>query len=319
LIGLQKAQADSQIKLLAVQNSRLDTQNYRINIQNNLLESDRISSLSGLMSNIFDKIDEEIKDQKEERDWSYERYDTSRFYLSNGLITRIIALSRALKPYYKVENGVLQRELISPERGQLLVTLLGSNLDSITQGEIFQGGNFSYSHVENSNSLLIFDIRTNFNLRGIDLKGAYLPHVLLANSDLVAADLSKSNLEEAAIVGADLSIANFEKATLRNAFLNESNCKAANFTDTDLSNVEMIKCNLSFSRFIGSTLTNANIRGSRLKDAIFHNVDFSTVKGLTYDQLLEARSIYKCTGLDNATLERLLNTKPCLQEKKGCK
>lgn len=56
-----------QNQLLTRQNEKLDdqnimfnTQNERINLQNNLLEADRRSSLVFLMSNLLDKMDDEI-------------------------------------------------------------------------------------------------------------------------------------------------------------------------------------------------------------------------------------------------------------------
>ena len=66
---------ESQNKLLAKQTEKLDTQNHRLNIQNNIIEEDRRSSLVELLSNILDKVDEEISIQK-----SYKR--PSEIYLA---------------------------------------------------------------------------------------------------------------------------------------------------------------------------------------------------------------------------------------------
>jgi len=132
LVCFQNNQIDTQIGLMGTQNSllfgqnsRIDTQNYRINIQNNLIEADRRSSLIFLMSNILDRVNEEVKVQKLSVPYGIDNdsitilKDNFKFHLSNPLIGRIIALSRAFRPYKLLAGDTLSTELVSPERGQL--------------------------------------------------------------------------------------------------------------------------------------------------------------------------------------------------------
>ena len=49
-----------QNEMIESQNQKIEVQNDRINVQNNLMEAERRSNLMFLMSNILDKVDEEI-------------------------------------------------------------------------------------------------------------------------------------------------------------------------------------------------------------------------------------------------------------------
>jgi len=126
-IQKQIAQADIQNKLVQQQNIKIEHQNKRLDQQTNLQEAERRSSLVFLFSNIMDAIDSELKD-------SLNKKDT----LSKQLIGRIIALSTRLSPYrYLTEGDTLISHPLSPERGQLLVNLVESDLDSNTYKKIW--------------------------------------------------------------------------------------------------------------------------------------------------------------------------------------
>lgn len=112
----------------------LKEQNSKFDIQNNLLEAERRSSLVFLFNNTLDAIDNELKDTS----------NISRS-LSNQLIARVAALSQGLKPYKYYENHKLINEKISPERGQLLKALLMSEIDTLSLHRIFKISDFSYS------------------------------------------------------------------------------------------------------------------------------------------------------------------------------
>jgi len=83
-----------QSNLLFNQNRLFKEQNERLVQQTYLQEAQRRSSLNFLLGNIFDKIDEELKNN-ENRD------------LSDQLLGRIIALTHSLKPYYFLEGDKL--------------------------------------------------------------------------------------------------------------------------------------------------------------------------------------------------------------------
>ena len=82
--------------LLVNQNDLLENQNTLIQRQMSLEEASRRSALVMLMSNIMDKVDDEIKEQKSElrsKGISKAVVDTMKFSLSQSLIGQIAALS----------------------------------------------------------------------------------------------------------------------------------------------------------------------------------------------------------------------------------
>ncbi len=193
----------NQNKLLERQNEKFDLQNQKIDLQNNLLEADRRSSLVFLMSNVLDKVDDEIKEQRGslKKEPGYHP-DSVKYKLSQPLISRIIGLSRAFKPYRIMEGNSLSSELVSPERGQFFIALMENNLDSITQNTIVKDGDFSYSVIG------------EINLSGAKLSEANLVGANLSRAFLYEASLSEAYLSGANLNGANLSGANFDEVLL---------------------------------------------------------------------------------------------------------
>lgn len=357
-ISLQKVQIDSQISLLAGQNKRIDTQNDRINIQNNLLEADRRSSLVFLMSNILDKVDEEIKGQKNEfESQNLLFHDSTKYSLSKPLIRRIVALSRAFRPYRMMKYNELSKQLQSPERGQLFISLMENSLDSLTQNTIAKDGYFSYAIVESidlSNANLV-----NVNFKGADLNhadlrkanlyDAYLPFANFyfanlseanlekadfSNANLKLANLDRANLREVKFVeadlykaelrGADLREAKFLDANLKEARLRISDLDEAYIVGADLRDVDLYYCSLVGSNLKYSDLENADLEGADLERANLEGVNLKGVdlseanltgaRGLNLQQLIKARTLYQCYGLDSTLYKQLKMMKPCLFE-----
>jgi len=125
LLGIQTYILNTQNKLLAAQNERLDQ-------QINLEEGSRRSSLIFLMSNIMDKMGEELKAP-----------DNPDNILSDALIGRIVSLSQALRPYRYLDTDQLINQPLSPERGQLLISLTNSSLHESTYEKLFAKADFS--------------------------------------------------------------------------------------------------------------------------------------------------------------------------------
>ena len=171
--------------LIFKQNDLLNTQNERIDLQNNLLEAERRSSLIFLMSNVLDKVDDEIKEQRDDFKRKLESVpDSVKYSLSKPLISRIVALSRSLRPYRMMEGDTLS-ELVSPERGQLFISLMENGLDSLTQNTIMENGDFSYTVIGK------IDL-SGAELSQANLRGAYLHETNLVWADLIWADLSRA-------------------------------------------------------------------------------------------------------------------------------
>lgn len=209
----------------------LINQNNLIDQQTHLLEAERRSSLVFLMSNILDKVDEEIKLQQKELDSTAS--DSVRYKLSDQLVSRIIALSRSLQPY-RLKDGNLLSRPISPERGQLFIALMVSRINKSDLATIGFAGDFSYA--------IIGDIPlSNASLFSARLEYADFQGVALNGADLTSADLSKANLSNAYLVSSNLSGANLSGANLRDADIANSDLRNADLTGVEHVSISMLR------------------------------------------------------------------------------
>ncbi|MFN0214309.1 MAG: pentapeptide repeat-containing protein, partial [Saprospiraceae bacterium] len=254
----------NQNDLLGSQNSLLKNQNTLIQHQMSLEEASRRSALVMLMSNIMDKVDDEIKEQKNalrSKGISKTAVDTMKFSLSQSLIGQIAALSHSFKPYKFMDGDTIISKPISPERGQLLITLTRLPLDTSTLNKIFQGSTFAES-----------------DLREAKLRGASLTGADLNGADLKGADLGEADMGEADMGGADLKGANLSKANLSKAYLNDTDLKWAEFFETvlieaDLRRADLRNVELGGAHLSGAHLSEANLRGADLMWMDFCGVD----------------------------------------------
>lgn len=177
--------------------------------QTYLQEADRRSGLVFLMGNIFDEVNKELRDDYNN--------DSIR-NLSPQLIGRIVAFSHSLTPYKFFVNGELTDREYSPERGQLLMTLVNSGLHKSCLDEIFsKKANFSHAYL----------------VEGY-FRNAYLHNVNLNYSNLSKADFSKAGLFSAQLREADICNTNFTKANLMKANLIGANLSSTNLCSANL-------------------------------------------------------------------------------------
>ncbi len=256
--------------LVFKQNNLMENQNALVKQQMSLDEAGRRSALIALMSNIMDKVDDEIKDQKDDllkRGLSRAAVDTMKFSLSQSLIGQIAALSHSFKPYRFMDADTLIDKPLSPERGQLLITLTRLPLKNSTFYQIFYSATF-----ENS-----------------DLKRASLNHV-----NLNIAELSKSNLNEAQLAYSNLKSANLGKATLVGADLAEVNLEDANLSEANLSGSYLTDACVRNAVFFGSNLEWAylkriDFRQARLNQANLSNTQmYGTIMSIQQAKVLKA-------------------------------
>lgn len=185
------------------------TQNQIAQNQTYLQEADRRSTLVFLMGNIFDEVNTELRED-------YNK-DSIR-NLSPQLIGRIVAFSHSLTPYKFFVNGELTDREYSPERGQLLMTLVNSGLHKSCLDEIFsRKANFSHAYLEEGY-----------------FRNAYLHNVNLNYSNLSKADFSKAGLFSAQLREADICNTNFTKANLMKANLIGANLSSTNLCSANL-------------------------------------------------------------------------------------
>jgi hypothetical protein len=265
-----------QNNLLSIQNKRLDQQTY-------LLEAERRGSLVHLFSNVLDAKDIELREDyniKGKRD------------LSPQLIGRIISLSKALKPYHYLESDTITRQPISPERGQLLTSLLASDLDSISLLKILKEGDFKYSGLE--------DVRFSYiTLSGLDLTYSNLRNARFENVNFYKCTFHKANLEKS----------NFNNSSLLNCMFTATELKLTSFKHCNLKNVNFSDARLEFAFFFSSSYDNVY-----LNDPKFHYTKIdSTLKEylrnkkniVNFEEMVKHDTVFQLINERYHTLYRL--------------
>lgn len=126
----------NQNDLIKIQNNLIEKEIVRLDQQTYLQEAERRSGLVFLFSNIMDLLDQELK----------EDYNSDGIRnISPQLSGRIISLSQRLQPYKFLDGDTLSKDALSPERGQLLINILKSDLDQETLDILLSESNFQYS------------------------------------------------------------------------------------------------------------------------------------------------------------------------------
>ncbi|MEL7246923.1 MAG: pentapeptide repeat-containing protein [Bacteroidota bacterium] len=255
--------------LLSRQNDKIDRQNYRLDQQTALLEAERRSAVILESGNVLDAISREL-----------DRPGNIKDSLSNPLVGRIIALSRAMKPYKYLnpDTDTITRNSISPERGHLLISLLESSLGSNTMNSILRGADFTKADLRSANlekaylrSARLWDA----SLYGVQLSKADLNFARLIKADLsfaslrftelCFADLIKAKLIMADLTEADLRATVLREADLSRAILKRANLNGADLRKTNLSGANLVEADLSFTAFQGADLTEADLTGVILR------------------------------------------------------
>lgn len=204
--------------LLIQQNLLLKQQNEKIQDQNYLAEASRRSTQMFIMGDVLSDINQE-------------RNKSS--VLSAPLIGRIASLSLAMKPYRYFMEGELIEKPLSPERGQLLLTISKSNLRQLQlSDEIFQISDFTYAELSN------VTFRSAY-LKDIDLAYAQLNFANMENTNLRNASLANANLYHTDFIDADLGFVDFRMANLTGANLMYARVIDADFTNAILDSVKV--------------------------------------------------------------------------------
>lgn len=276
VIGLLIAlQPIIQTYILYQQNKKLDIQNEKIQTQVYLEEATRRNNLVLLMDNILEKVNQELTDPNNTKDT-----------LSDPLIGRIQALAQGFQPYQFLDGDSLTKPL-SPERGQFLLALVNSGIDTITLKKIYEQASFEKAFLQEvvwKNSYLKQAILNganlerakffNINLEMANLNGANLSEVNFRKVNLKDATLIHTKLEKAYLgggnligtflTGADLTEADFSGAIINRASLNSANLTKTNFREADLTGA-----NLGNSILKETNLSNSKLNGIILEDSTF--------------------------------------------------
>lgn len=262
-------------------------QNQRIEEQSELIESIRKGNQVLLMSNVLDKVDEEIKNEPDG-------------LLSDATIARVAALSYSFKPYRYYEGNHLSEKELSPERGQLLLALSIMELDSI-----------SFAKIKQTTSFASADLR-RADLRGADLSGVDLQGADLKDAQLAEIDLNRANLYKADLWGANLNKANLDSTNLKRAELSwaevngadlrRANLNGANLTNAKLRNSDFREAIFQWAESGGAMFNNANFEGADLYGSVFKKANFTDVN-LTEANLLGVQ--WPEANLSGAAMEKV--------------
>ena len=240
-LAKQNTLITGQSEMFRQQNNRLDQQTY-------LQEADRRGQTLLLMDNMLQEINTEISRDPQNK-------------LNDATAGRLIALSKILKPYRYLENDSLTKNIVSPERGYLLISLLetGINLRSTARsranGILLERIDFTYSELR------------NVTLKKADLIEIDLSHADMRNSSFNGTDFEKATFYNASISQADLSYTSLKNADLRNATLENSILDYANLQKADLSSSNLKNVSLLKTVLKEATLTNAIVHKTFERDA----------------------------------------------------
>lgn len=252
------------------QNNLIELQNKLIKSQNQLAEASRRASMNYELTGILDKLDLEVRGKNNLRG----------IKPSSMLSARISALTRSLKPYkYLMNEDSLSKHLISPEKSQLLTTLL---LIGIDMEKIIPYADFSYCDLRNS-------LLSKSNLNGINLENSLLDGLKsqkltsfnfaslnkssLQNLELTECYFRNANLDESQINYSFFKMCSFTESSFKSSeiftsFFEKSNFSKANFSKAVITNTKFKDCDLSGAILAGCKLTNVE----------FTNVNFKNVK-----------------------------------------
>lgn len=135
-------------------------------------------------------------------------------------------------------------------------------------------------------------------LRGPDLRGLDLRRAYLRGANLSGADLRRANLREATLEGADLRQSRLDGACLRSA-----NIRSANLQNATLREAELVWANLTGTNLASSDLQAADLSGANLRSADLTRtlVDYARFEGAIFgDTRLIRVDLSLATGLDDA-------------------
>ncbi|TYP75951.1 pentapeptide repeat-containing protein [Aquimarina intermedia] len=241
--------------ILIFQTSLLYNQNKYINNQTSLIEADRRSSLVFLMGDVLGDLNEELKYK-----------GSGARNISKTLEARIVSLCMAMKPYRYIDDGALIKDPISPERGQLLFSLLKSDLSAESSQDILNSADFHYT-----------DLKLVNLGRDARLKYARLDFSDFSNAQMPAANLERAELNNAILSGINLSDATLKNAKMRRANLERAELLSADLTNTNLTQANLKGADLSEAKLWGTNIINANLEDVILDNAIVHRSDWLSI------------------------------------------
>lgn len=128
-------------------------------------------------------------------------------------------------------------------------------------------------------------VKTNLNM--VNLNHANLNYAQLINSKLQDASLQQARLNQTNFENCDMN-----KANLKASYANGARFKDANLIKSDLENAFLIKADFRNAYLMEANLQGAYVSGADFTDANLYKADLRNAKGLSIEQLLDAKTLY---------------------------
>ena len=148
------------------------------------------------------------------------------------------------------------------------------------------------------------------DLSHLDLSETNLSGAKLSSANLSSADLSDADLSGAKLKDADLSFASISGANMSGTYLNRANLSETDSIEADLSGADLSGADLSgaFLRdadlretyLIETILSDTDLSDAKLSDAIIRGANLRHARGVTDEQLLQAKTLEDTTMPDGS-------------------
>ena len=153
--------------------------------------------------------------------------------------------------------------------------------------------------------------------KNLDLNNCFLKGTNLDKANLSSVNLHKANLSESELIGVDMTDAFLLFTDLLYAKMTCAKLNKAELSRADLSNAKLVEADLSSANLFCTKLTNVNLAGAKLfkanlSGANLSGANLSGANGLTLEQLLQAKTLYKANGLPLEIEKELREKKPQL-------
>ncbi len=187
----------------------------------------------------------------------------SEIIARNNILERIITLSYSFKDFIPIDTCDLLAQKYSVERGQLLLAIVSTKMDSNSFKKIKKNISFSRADLAKVNL-------QGKDLSGIDLRMANFQEANLESVNLSNSDVSMANLKSANLENANLSFANFQRSNLSSAIIKNANLVNTLLDSANLKSVNLRKSNLENASMIWSTLDYALMQEANLTNCIMN-------------------------------------------------
>ena len=174
--------------------------------------------------------------------------------------------------------------------------LVRSYKDEIDDFRMWESEEAAFRNVGNIKRLNRFGIN-ELNLVHCYLAKTNLTEINLSKSNMNSANLSSTMMPGGIMRDSRMNQTNFENANLNSADLSGSFASGANFNDAYLikanfNNSFLIKADFTNAYLMEADLRDCHLTGAELKNANLYKADLRGAKGLTIEQLSEAKSLY---------------------------